>query len=153
MLNKAEIIKLVNNLNLPNYEYWVTAGAGLVLHEVKEFTHDIDIGCTTKVLDNLLKEGNPLSFTSDEVRSTKCGEVTEFFENWFADEVEMIDGICVASLLSIRKHKSFLGRGKDLRDIALIDDFIRDRKNNRNKISEEQHMTQKDLAEKTGLKH
>jgi len=124
MLDKAKIIELVANLNLPNNEYWLSAGAGLVLHGVKEFTQDIDIGCTTKLIEMLLHDNLPLLFASDGTRKTKLGDSIEFFENWYADEVEIIDGISVASLLSIRKHKAALGREKDLQDIVLIDSYV-----------------------------
>lgn len=35
MLLKETIIKMLYDLNLPASEYWVTSGAGLVLHGVK----------------------------------------------------------------------------------------------------------------------
>ena len=123
MLNKADIIAIVNDLRLPNGGYWVCTGAGLVLHGIKEFTRDIDMGCTTQVMDRLLREGHPLSFTSDGNRATSYGAM-EFYENWFADEVVTVEGVSVATLLSIRKHKTILGREKDLRDIELIDAYL-----------------------------
>jgi len=124
MLDKNAIVKLVTNLNLPANEYWVTAGAGLVLHGVKEHTRDIDIGATTSLMDSLVDESSPLFATSDGARHIKLGEEVELFENWVVDNIETIDGVRVASLLSIKKQKSELGRGKDLQDIALIDAHI-----------------------------
>ena len=48
-------------------------------------------------------------------------------EDWETEEVVEIEGLRSASLLSIRKQKEALGREKDLRDIALIDGFIREK--------------------------
>ena len=127
MLGKNEIVGLISDLNLTNGEYWVTAGAGLVLHGIKESARDIDIGCTDKVIDRLLLEGYPLSRTPDGIRAVKCGDILEFYENWFADEVVTIDGISVASPLSIRRQKAALGREKDMRDVKLIEEFIHER--------------------------
>lgn len=45
-------------------------------------------------------------------------------ENWFVDEIEIIDGLPVGSLESIKKQKSGLGREKDINDIKLIDEYI-----------------------------
>ena len=42
MLHKEDIIKVLRDMNLPLGEYWITSGAGLVIHGVKEATRDID---------------------------------------------------------------------------------------------------------------
>ncbi|MBL4938544.1 hypothetical protein JK636_22835 [Clostridium sp. YIM B02515] len=56
MLNKESIIKLVKDLDLPPNEYWITSGAALVIHGVKENTADIDLGCTTNLWNNFLQK-------------------------------------------------------------------------------------------------
>lgn len=119
MLDRVEIIRLTKKLNLPKGDYWVTAGAGLVLHGVKDRAADIDIGCTTKVFDSLPKEA-AFGLSSDGTRRAELGGVFEFFENWSVHEVVEIDGVCVASQQSIKKQKAALGRPKDFEDIALI---------------------------------
>ncbi|MDT8715351.1 hypothetical protein IAI10_01505 [Clostridium sp. 19966] len=50
MLYKEDIIKILKDVDLPLNEYWITSGAGLVIHGVKETTRDIDLGCTTNLV-------------------------------------------------------------------------------------------------------
>ena len=39
-LGREDILRLMNGLDFLGKEYWITAGAGLVLHGVKQETHD-----------------------------------------------------------------------------------------------------------------
>ncbi|MFL0248684.1 hypothetical protein [Candidatus Clostridium stratigraminis] len=57
MLNKVDIVKIIKDMKLPLSEYWITSGAGLVLHGVKETTRDIDLGCTTYLVERYLRKG------------------------------------------------------------------------------------------------
>lgn len=50
-MNKKEIIKRLNELPIPKTEYWVITGSALVLHNIKEETSDIDLGCTTNLIN------------------------------------------------------------------------------------------------------
>lgn len=125
MLDKNDVIQLMKELNLPPNQYWITAGAGLVMHNIKETTRDIDIGCTTALTNYLIQQGCEFMYDSDGTRIVRVNANIEAFENWVVDEIENVDGISVASILSIRKQKEKLGREKDLEDIKLIDDFKR----------------------------
>lgn len=57
MLDKNDIIHMRKELNLPQCEYWITAGSGLVMHNIKETTRDIDLGCTTELANYLIENG------------------------------------------------------------------------------------------------
>ena len=123
-LNIEEILKKVKFYSYPKNEYWVTAGAGLVLHGVKYETADIDMGCTTMLADMTIQNGAKWSFLDDGNRIINVADDIDLFENWFVDNIIEIDGICVASLESIRRQKIKLNRSKDWDDIALIDIFL-----------------------------
>ena len=125
MLDKNDVIQLMKELNLPPNQYWITAGAGLVMHNIKETTRDIDIGCTTALTNYLIQQGCEFMYDSDGTRIVRVNANIEAFENWAVDEIENVDGISVASILSIRKQKEKLGREKDLEDIKMIDEFKR----------------------------
>lgn len=128
MLDKKDIVKLVKELNLPQNEYWITAGSGLVMHNIKDTTRDIDLGCTTELANYFIDHGCKFEYDSDGTRIVKVNSNVEAFENWFVDEIENMNGISVASILSIRKQKEKLRREKDLQDIKRIDDFLNTRK-------------------------
>lgn len=125
MLDKTDIIKILNDMNLPLGEYWITSGSGLVMHGVKETTRDIDLGCTTSLVEEYLKKGYKCPITDDSLRIVKVNDKIEMLENWFVDKIEFIEGLPVGSLESIKKQKLELGREKDINDVKLIDEFIK----------------------------
>lgn len=117
-------------MELPLNEYWITSGAGLVIHGVKETTNDIDLGCTTNLVELFLKKGCNYTVEKDNSRIVQINDTIEILENWFVDEIVFIDGLPVGSLESIKKQKTQLGREKDIKDIRLIDDYIKSKANN-----------------------
>lgn len=127
MLGKEDIVKILKNMELPLSEYWITSGAGLVIHGVKETTNDIDLGCTTNLVELFLKKGCKYKVEKDNSRIIQINDTIEILENWFVDEIVIIDGLPVGSLESIKKQKAQLGREKDIKDIKLIDDYINNR--------------------------
>jgi hypothetical protein len=124
MLTKLDIITILKDEHLPLEEYWITSGAGMVLHGTKEFTRDIDLGCTTALIEFLIDEGYPCKLASDHARTVTVGNYIEVFENWCVDEIIYVDGLPLATLESIKKQKEVLGRDKDFLDIKLIDEFL-----------------------------
>ncbi|MEG0773880.1 hypothetical protein [Clostridium sp.] len=128
MLHKKDIIKILRDMNLPLGEYWITSGAALVIHGVKETTRDIDLGCTTNLVEQYLRKGCKYIVADDDTKIVEVSDKIEMLENWFVDEIEFIDGLPVGSLESIKKQKSELGREKDINDIKLIDEYIKNKK-------------------------
>lgn len=128
MLYKEDIIKILKDIDLPLSEYWITFGAGLVIHGVKESTNDIDLGCTTNLIEHFLKKGCKYRVAEDNSRIMEITDTIEILENWFVDELEFIDGLPIGSLESIKTQKTELGREKDIKDIRIIDEYIRNKK-------------------------
>lgn len=128
MLNKVSIIKIIKDMELPLNEYWITSGAALVIHGVKEDTNDIDLGCTTSLWEHFLQKGCNYRVEEDSSKIMVINNSVEIIKDWFVDEIEFIYGLPVSSLESIKKQKFKLGREKDIRDIKLIDEFIKNRK-------------------------
>lgn len=124
MLNKQDIIKILKKLNLPKREYWVAAGSALVMHDIKKETRDIDLGCTTYLIDTLISKGHTPIVEDDNTRIIKINGDIEIFENWNVDKIEYIDKIPVGTIESIKMQKLESGREKDLNDIKLIDKFM-----------------------------
>lgn len=129
MLVREDVLRIVGSLELPKDGWWLTSGAALVLYGVKERTRDVDLICTTALADKLEQEGVPFQRSGlDNTRTFALGEQVEVLENWHTDEVVELDGLPIASLLSIRRQKEELGREKDFADIRLIDEFLEERK-------------------------
>jgi hypothetical protein len=122
MLTKDRIEEIIKAIDFPSDKYWVSSGAGLVLHGVKEATNDVDLGCTLELWSYLLTKG----YTPEEKNPDILiiNPLMEVVKDWYVDDIEYLDGIPVASLQSIKKQKLALGREKDFKDIGLIDEYF-----------------------------
>ncbi|MGO1369206.1 MAG: hypothetical protein ACTHVE_06355 [Senegalia sp. (in: firmicutes)] len=105
MITKKDIIDKMNELDFPKEKYWIVAGSALVMHEVKSETRDIDLGCTTDMIEELLLKGFIAEVENDKSRTININGIIEIFENWNVDKIEYINEIPVGSLKSIRKQK------------------------------------------------
>lgn len=123
MLNKEEIICLLNEAVFDVNEYWVTSGAAMVLYGMKDTTRDIDLGCTSRMADELENRGYCAEVLRDGSRKIAFSEAIEIFENWVEDKVIFFEGLPVVSMDGMIMMKEKLGREKDLEDIRLINNF------------------------------
>lgn len=122
-MNKQDIINRLKEFPYSKDEYWVITGSAMVLYGIRELTHDIDMGCSSKMADQLEKDGYIPTITESGNRKFVVGDDIEIFENWKYGSVERIDGVPVLSLDGLIEMKKSLGREKDYRDIALIEEF------------------------------
>ena len=123
-MKKAEMIEKLKAFPYDPAEYWVITGGAMVLYGIREESSDIDLGCTAGLANRLEQEGYLYKVTDDGNRWFKLGEDIEVFENWLFDTVDHVNGIPVISVQGLIEMKKDLGREKDLRDIALINDFL-----------------------------
>lgn len=129
LLHREDILRLLKDLDFLEDGCWLTSGAALVLYGVKETTRDIDLICTAELADQLEQRGFPVRKDGlDGTRIFQINDKVEVLEDWQTDEVIELEGLKIASLLSIRKQKEALGREKDFEDIRLIDCFLEKRK-------------------------
>lgn len=128
MLNRNQILDKLKSLNFPKNQYCVMTGAALVIHGVRPDTTDIDIGCTSKLFKELLHRGFEL-IEKESFEAIVIDGYIEIFEDWVPENIELIEGIPVADINSIRQYKERLGRDKDIRDIELIDRFLEQKTN------------------------
>lgn len=124
-MNKKKIIKRLNELPIPKIEYWVITGSALVLHNIKEETSDIDLGCTTNLINELIKLGYDYKILKDYTRYIKYNQNIEIYENWIYDKIEYIEEIPVISINGLIEMKTNLGRPKDIEDINLIKNYLK----------------------------
>ena len=121
MFDKYALLGRLRELPFSEKEYWVVAGGAMVLHGFRPQTHDIDLGCSTLLADQLERQGYAVSRCEDGSRKILYSENIEIFENWIEGTVEMIDGVPVVCIDGLIRMKKRLGREKDLADIALIE--------------------------------
>ena len=123
-MKKNELLKKLSELNLDKNEYWVSAGGSLLLHGLREETGDIDLGCTTKLANELVEMGYPYITTPDGRRNFSICESVDVSELWLYDKVEFIDDIPVVSLLGVYLLKKDLNREKDKKDLAVLEAIL-----------------------------
>ena len=121
-MDKASIILKLKTLGFDTNEYWVIAGAALVLHGLRKETADIDLACTKELFNSLLFRGYVCEKNELGYRKISLEEDIEVFEEWHVEGIVFIEGIPTASLNGIKEMKIQMGRDKDLQDIRLIDD-------------------------------
>ena len=126
-MNRQELISRIRALNFPTEDYWVVAGGAMVLHGIRAQTHDIDLGCTKQLGDRLEAAGYLTDHLSDGSRRFEIDGDIEIYDEWRFDVVENIEGIPVISIEDLIRMKKALGREKDQRDLARIEEFLKNR--------------------------
>lgn len=121
MFDKYSLLQQLRKLPFSDREYWVVAGSAMVLHGFRAQTHDIDLGCSTLLADELEQQGYAVSRCDDGSRKIIYSENVEIFENWIEGMVEIRSGVPVVCADGLIRMKRKLGREKDLSDIALIE--------------------------------
>ena len=111
-MNRVELLKVLESLNLDSKEYWLITGGAMVFYGFRKETRDLDLGCTSKLADDLEAKGYPTEIMPDGTRKICPVPDIEIFENWIYDQVEIIDGIPVISVSGLITLKKNIGREK-----------------------------------------
>ena len=125
-MNRQEVAARFAELGFSTDECWVQTGAAMLMHGLREKTHDIDMGCTTELANKIAASGAPYELLPDGRKKFTVGGDVEISENWQPGTVTVIDGVPVVSLEDVIRCKKELGREKDLRDIAKIEEYLRE---------------------------
>lgn len=120
MLNKEQIVALIQKFDFDTSQYWIAAGAAMVIYGIRDTAGDIDMGCTSEMADKLQSLGYPIKILKDGSRHILFNENIEIFENWGEGGTVYVDGIPIVSIDNLIDMKYQLGRDKDLKDIDLI---------------------------------
>ena len=124
-MNKEELIKLIESLDIDTEEFWVLSSGALVLRGIYPDAKDLDIGVTKKGLEQLKKKFN----------------LKEKINGWFEvnDKVECVldtknvEKIGKYNVESINRYYNYLiqsEREKDKLRIPLVEQYI-NKKNSR----------------------
>lgn len=124
-MNRDELLNRLETLNFSKEDYWLITGGAMVLYGLRDETGDIDLGCTPKLAAQLQAQGYPVTAMPDGTKKICYADDVEIFEEWLYDRVEMRHGVPVISLNGLIAMKRSIGREKDLRDIRLIEEYLK----------------------------
>jgi hypothetical protein len=137
----TDIINKVKSLNLPVGQYMLIGGSNLAVRGFRD-TRDLDILVTPDLFNTLMSDGFVLDPEYEQKWNRKrlIKDDTEIYgdlylekQNYFFDvaqiisEADIVEGIPVQSLQNILVCKADSAREKDLRDIELIKEYLKER--------------------------
>lgn len=127
-MNKKEMIEILKAERLDTKDTVVVMGGALLLHGLREETHDIDINVSQETYQSLLDRGYKTDLNSigrDRILVMNGENEIEIFDDGIDEvEYEEIDGVYVQTLESILNWKKILNREKDQKDIEVITSIL-----------------------------
>lgn len=131
-----EIIKAVKAQDFPAGSYIVFGSCPMALAEIRQ-SSDIDMLVTPELYQELAQKGWKKIVKAPGDEPLTSGDF-EAHTNWsfssyqptldhLLNTATVVDGVPFASLEEVRKWKQSSGRPKDLTDIELIDDYLKNK--------------------------
>ena len=125
MMNKNTLTEKVLSLHLPQGSYCVLAGGAMLFYGLREQTQDVDLHITEEAFSMLLQT-QKVDVLDEERRHYAIGEDIEMYVTAPERVVyEVRDGVCVQTVQEILDLKMRLNREKDIHDIALLREWIK----------------------------
>ena len=127
-MNKKELLKLLDSLNLPTNEYYILSSGSMLLYGLRE--HVLDL-CVSNELFEQLKE----KYNLNEKDKNDCGfyhilkdvEIVPNSKENF--KMEYKNGYPVESLKNILAFKEKRNAPKDKKDIEIIKRYLKENNN------------------------
>ena len=122
-MNKAEVIKLIESLNIDKEEFWLLSSSALVIRGIYPDAGDLDIGVTQKGLEqlkqnfDLKQKDNGWYIVNDKVEGVLDNK-----------DVEKIEGYYLENINRYYKYLLQSNREKDKKRIPLIEEYLKNYK-------------------------
>ena len=130
------LLTQLNKLELPSDQYAITSSGALAIRDIRE-AQDLDIIVTEKLWNELIQK-YPVK-TGEDCDSIYIGDIQIMgnFQTKSKKEkysvskqiktADIIDGKKYVNLNIIKFYKQQSGRSKDLKDIKMIDDYLKEK--------------------------
>lgn len=135
---KSEIFEKIKKLNLPHGKYVIFGSGPMGIRGLRK-CHDVDVIVSKDIWDQYSHNpdwkikiiANGEKILVDETESIELGiswgpgiwNINELIHN-----AEIIDGLAFANMDDVLKWKKIFGREKDLEDIKIIGDYLKNKK-------------------------
>lgn len=120
-MNKVEFIAELKKLDLPATEFVILSGGSMLMRGLREQTHDLDLSASKELAEKLDLYNCPRD---------KHGLYIPFENVQMDDDMsrfhfDVIDGYQCESLEDILRQKRKWNRPKDLKDIEIIEEYLK----------------------------
>lgn len=126
-MNKTELIKLINSLEIDTQEFYVVSSGALVLRDILEDASDLDIAVSDIGLKQLKEKFNLTKKTDDNDWFKVCKDVEVVCNgpkgNWNF-KPEFCNGIYVQNINEYYDYLLSSEREKDKKRIPLVNNYI-----------------------------
>lgn len=135
-MNFKKQFKNLKKLNLPTDQFVVVSSGALSIRGIRD-SEDIDVIVTESLWNQMIKryKVGVNSFGIENIELENDIEILNPFQSIFGnskivpreelfEKADIFDGIKFINLDHLKKIKIELGREKDLKDVALIDDYL-----------------------------
>lgn len=134
------LTKKIKSFGFMEGEFALFGSAPIVARGLRDFTHDIDILVSKRIWDECRKKDKEWIYKKFERDGRVIEELEheggniELYYNWapgewdedrLMREAEIIDGLPFVKLEDVLKWKKLSAREKDLKDAALIENYLR----------------------------
>lgn len=128
-MNKVDVLKRVDSLNLDYNDYCIISGGALVLYGIRPETEDVDIFINENGFNKLKEKYEIISKEYKYKDLYGIGSDVELLLREFDRSIVYeIDGYPVLKLEEVLKWKVDNHRDKDLKDIELIRNYLDNKK-------------------------
>lgn len=129
-MNKDELLKLVDSLDLPKTEYYILSSGSMLLYGLREKAGDLDLCVSNELFEKLEEKYNLKEEDKNECGFYHISQDIEIVPNTKENfKMEYKDGYPVESLKNILAFKEKRNAPKDQKDIENIKKYLKENNN------------------------
>ena len=124
-MNKKELLKLLDSLNLPKTEYYILSSGSMLLYGLREVANDLDLCVSNELFKHLKEKYNLNENNKNDSGFYKISEDIEIVPNDKKNfKMDYIDEYPVENLKTILEFKEKRNLPKDKKDIENIKKYL-----------------------------
>ena len=120
-MNKQELLKLVDELNLPKTDYYILSSGSMIFYGLRKDAKDLDL-CVSNELFEQLKE----KYNLKEDDKNKCRFYQIIPKSKKNFKMNYRDGYPIECLVNILEYKLKRNAPKDQKDIEMIKSYLKE---------------------------
>ena len=124
-MNKKELLKLLDSLNLPKTEYYILSSGSMLLYGLRDIANDLDLCVSNELFKHLKEKYNLNENNKNDSGFYKISEDIEIIPNDKKNfKMDYINGYPVENLKTILEFKEKRNLPKDKKDIENIKKYL-----------------------------